>query len=139
MIPSIRDNYNRQFTQERYEAFLKDVHSQFNHVPGFRIAETPVFIPADLKNKIFDACHQITDVIIHPDFKKLSEPALADELRVPNEDAHTTFLQMDFGLCEGENGEIVPKLIEVQGFPSLYFYQHFVAGLYRKHFDIPIA
>jgi hypothetical protein len=44
---------------------------------------------------------------------------------------------MDFGLCEGENGEIVPKLIEVQGFPSLYFYQHFVAGLYRKHFEIP--
>ena len=67
----------------------------------------------------------------------MTEPSLADYNRVPNEDAHTTFLQMDFGLCEGANGEITPKLIEVQGFPSLYFYQHFVAGLYRKHFDIP--
>ncbi|MEO5906586.1 MAG: hypothetical protein ABIQ11_07665 [Saprospiraceae bacterium] len=137
MIPHIRDQYNQAFTQERYKDFLNDLHSQFDHVPGFRIAETPVFIPAWLKNKVFDACHQISDVIMRPDFKQLSEPSLTDEYRVPNEDAHTTFLQMDFGLCEGAHGEITPKLIEVQGFPSLYFYQHFVAGLYRKHFDIP--
>src|SRR6187549_3021024 len=137
MIPEIRQRYNEAFTQERYQAFLDDLHSQFDHVPGFRIAETPVFIPAALKDKIFEACHQISEVILRPDLKALTEPSLSDTNRVPNEDAHTTFLQMDFGLCEGADGEIVPKLIEVQGFPSLYFYQHFVAGLYRKHFDIP--
>ncbi|MDQ3017047.1 MAG: hypothetical protein M3R25_10080 [Bacteroidota bacterium] len=137
MIPSIRDSYNAQFTQERYEAFLEEVYWQFDHVPGFRIAETPVFIPADIKEKIFDACEYITDVITSPDFHKLSDASLTSEFTVPNEDAHTTFLQMDFGLCEGPDGTIVPKLIEVQGFPSLYFYQHIVAGLYRKHFDIP--
>ena len=137
MIPEIRQRYNEQFTQEHYQAFLQDLYSQFNHVPGFRIAETPVFIPAALKDKIFEACQEIAEVILRPDFKALTEPSLTDSNRVPNEDAHTTFLQMDFGLCEGANGEIVPKLIEVQGFPSLYFYQHFVAGLYRKHFKIP--
>jgi len=137
MIPGIREEYNRTFTQERYQAFLQDLYSQFDHIPGFRIAETPVFIPASLSNHIFEACHQIKKAILRPDFKQLTEPSLTDAYRVPNEDAHTTFLQMDFGLCEGENGTIVPKLIEVQGFPSLYFYQHFVAGLYRKHFDIP--
>jgi len=137
MIPDVREKYNSQFTQERYQSFLNDLHQQFDHVPGFRIAETPVFIPAYLKEKIFDACHQIKDVILRPDFSEMSAPALSKEFTVPNEDTHTTFLQMDFGLCEGENGEIVPKLIEVQGFPSLYFYQHTVAGLYRKHFEIP--
>lgn len=137
MISDIRDRFNSQFTEQRYQGLLTDLHSQFNHVPGFRIAESPVFIPSFLKEKIFDACRQISEVILRPDFKSLSEPSLPKEYTVPNEDAHTTFLQMDFGLCEGENGEIVPKLIEVQGFPSLYFYQHFVAGLYRKHYDIP--
>jgi hypothetical protein len=39
--------------------------------------------------------------------------------KVPNDD-HTTFLAIDFGICE--EGAIVPKLIEVQGFPSLYNY-----------------
>jgi hypothetical protein len=38
-----------------------------------------------------------------------------------NEDEHTTFLAIDFGICE-EDG-VIPKLIEVQGFPSLYNYQ----------------
>ena len=137
MIPEIRQRYNAQFTEEKYQAFLQDLYGQFDHVPGFRIAETPVFIPAALKDKIFEACHQIAEVILRPDFKALTEPSLAEYNRVPNEDAHTTFLQMDFGLCEGADGEITPKLIEVQGFPSLYLYQHFVAGLYRKHFEIP--
>lgn len=137
MIPDVRAHYNAQFTQERYQHFLEDLYRQFDHVPGFRIAETPVFIPAALKEKIFEACHQITEGILRPDFKSLTAPSLHASNTVPGEDAHTTFLQMDFGLCEGPNGEITPKLIEVQGFPSLYFYQHYVAGLYRKHFDIP--
>ncbi len=137
MIASIREQYNKHFSQAKYQAFLADLHSQFNHVPGFRIAETPVFIPAELSDQIFEACQQIKNVILRPDFKQMTEPSLSDEYRVPNEDAHTTFLQMDFGLCEGENGQIVPRLVEVQGFPSLYLYQHIIAGLYRKHFYIP--
>jgi len=76
-------------------------------------------------------------VIVRPDFKALSEAALRPGYIVPNEDPHTTFMQIDFGLCEGPDGTVVPRLIEVQGFPSLYFYQHAVAGLYRKHFGIP--
>ncbi|WP_332912472.1 hypothetical protein [Algoriphagus boritolerans] len=47
---------------------------------------------------------------------------------VPNEDAHTQFLAIDFGVCQ-EHGKIVPKLIEVQGFPSIFNFQF---NLYRK-------
>jgi len=137
MIPEVRAKYNQSFNQETYQAFLNDLYAQFNHVPGFRIAETPVFIPRHLREKMFEACNQITDAIVKPGFKELTEPSLAGTLRVPNEDSHTTFLQMDYGLVEGENGEVVPRLIEVQGFPSLYFYQHYVAQLYRKYFEIP--
>ncbi len=136
MIPDIRQQYNDQFTRERYQHFLDDLHSQFNHVPGFRIAETPVFIPATIREQLFEACHQIVRTFTRKDFLALTQPSLLGH-DVLQEDAHTTFLQIDFGLCEGRDGQIQPKLIEVQGFPSLYFYQHFVAGLYRKHFDIP--
>jgi len=137
MIPEIRAKFNQSFSQETYQAFLNDLYAQFNHVPGFRIAETPVFIPRQLREKMFEACNQITDAIVKPGFKELTEPSLAGTLRVPNEDSHTTFLQMDYGLVDGGNGEVVPRLIEVQGFPSLYFYQHYVAQLYRKYFEIP--
>jgi hypothetical protein len=44
---------------------------------------------------------------------------------------------MDFGITQDKNGNLMPMLIEVQGFPSLYFYQDLVARSYRKFFDVP--
>jgi hypothetical protein len=47
------------------------------------------------------------------------------------------FLQLDFGVCRDANGELTPQLIEMQGFPSLYFFQQLLAESYLKHFEIP--
>ena len=106
--------------------------------PSFRIAETPVFVPKYLKEHLFQACEEIMNVIVQPNFKELSETALlTGQDVVPNETDHTTFLQMDFGICKAEDGSLMPQLIEVQGFPSLYFYQEFVATAYKKFFRIP--
>jgi len=44
---------------------------------------------------------------------------------------------MDFGICIDDNGDPFPQLIEVQGFPSLYFFQDILASAYRKFYDIP--
>jgi hypothetical protein len=137
MIPDIRNRYNTQFSQDKYRAFLDDIALQFNHVPGFRVAESPIFVPNALKEKLFTACHQIADCILRPDFGALTEGTMTPGTKVPGENEHTKFLQMDFGLCDDGQGNIEPKLIEVQGFPSLYFYQDFIARMYRKHFDIP--
>lgn len=137
MQPDARKRFNSSFTNERYQALLDDVYHRYNHKPNFRIAETPVFIGHDLRDKLFDACEQISAVLCRKEFKEMTELSLQDSYRVPNEDDHTTFLQMDFGICRDSDGQLVPKLIEVQGFPSLYLYQDMIAHLYRRHFDIP--
>jgi glutathionylspermidine synthase len=137
MIPNLRQAYNAAFTPEKYTAFLEDVYATYNHRPIFRISETPVFIPNALKKKLIQACDEVVNVLVQPDFKQKTENALQKEHRVPNEDAHTTFLVIDFGICENEKGELIPQLIELQGFPSLYFFQHTLAKMYRRHFDLP--
>lgn len=137
MVPEIRQTYNRNFTSERYQRMLDDIAGQYNHRPPFRIAETPVFVSAPLRDKLFEACEEIIDVLVQPDFKEKSQNAVLSGQIVPGETPHTTFLQMDFGICLDENGDFTPQLIEVQGFPSLYFFQDLVAGAYRKHFNIP--
>lgn len=137
MIADIRKHFNEQFRPEQYEAFVNWVTAQYNHRPPFRIAETPVFIPNKLKKRLLEACEQITDVLVRPDFKELSQGAVLAGQIVPNETDHTTFLQMDFGICLDENGDYIPQLIEVQGFPSLYFFQNFIAQAYQQFFDIP--
>lgn len=137
MQPNARKRFNRSFTNDKYQAMLHDIYHRYNHIPNFRIAETPVFIDRDLKAKLLEACEQISDVICHSDFKALTESSLQDGYRVPFEDDHTTFLQMDFGICKDKEGNLSPKLIEAQGFPSLYLYQDMIAHMYRRHFDIP--
>ena len=137
MHTEVRQRYNAAFTQEKYEAFLHTVNTAFGEPCTFRMAETPIFVPRNLKHKLLKGVEDICSVITAPEFMRLSESALPKHLHVPGEDAHTQFLQLDFGICRDSNGELTPQLIEMQGFPSLYFFQHLLAEGYRKHFDIP--
>jgi len=137
MITHLRQQFNAGFNEANYQKLLSWVEQQFNYRPPFRIAETPVFIGKDLKQQLIQACEDITDVIVQPNFRELSQGAVLAGQEVPGETPHTTFLQMDFGICKDENGNLKPQLIEVQGFPSLYFFQDLVARGYRKHYPIP--
>lgn len=138
MISKYRNVFNAQFTQEKYDALLKETIEKFNHTPKFKIAETPVFIPNLLKERLIEACHDIMKVINQPNFKALTEGAFfEDSMRVPNEDEHSKFIQFDFGICLDDDGNPTPKLIELQGFPSLYFYQDLLGKLYKKHYNLP--
>jgi hypothetical protein len=137
MIPSLREAYNTQFSATKYATFLTELNGLYNHTPGFRIGETPVFIPDDFRDKLIKACDDIADAITRPDFKEITEGSMTDANRVPNEDLHPNFLVVDFGVCEDKDGNLTPKMIELQGFPSLYYFQNDLSELYKKHFDIP--
>ncbi|MDE3236559.1 MAG: hypothetical protein KGO81_11440 [Bacteroidota bacterium] len=137
MITSIRQHYNSTFSAELYQSYLDDLNSKHLDAIEFRVAETPVFIDRVLKEKILAACEAIVDVITQPDFKKLTDSAVPESLRVPNENDHTHFIAFDFGICTNENGELEPQLIEMQGFPTLFAYQVWQDEAIRKNFTIP--
>ncbi len=137
MIPELRTPFNASFQEAAYQKCLDWVAGQTSHRQPFRIAETPVFIPKLLKERLITACEEIVDVIAKPNFKDLSHRALLSGQTVPGETPHSTFLQFDFGVCIDENGDFTPQLIEAQGFPSLYFFQDLLAKAYRTHFDLP--
>lgn len=135
MDSKARQVFNASFSNDNYQAMQEAIAQAYDHWPLFRIAETPVFVDMLLKQRIFEACEEITDVVIQPDFKELTKESLNKDFEVPGEDDHPLFLQYDFGICE-ENGLLVPKLIEVQGFPTLYFYQDLLAKMYRQFFNV---
>jgi hypothetical protein len=137
MHHELRQRYNAAFTPEKYQAFLNTVHTAYGEEVTFRVSETPVFVPAYLKERLLTGVRDICAAITQPGFRERSEAAIPPHLRVPNEDPHTTFLQLDFGICRAADGSLTPQLIELQGFPSLYFFQHLLAESYRQHFDIP--
>ena len=137
MITTLRQQYNQDWTPEAYGRLLQHLSDESGQVPKFPVAETPVFVGKDLKAQLLTACEQITDVIVQPDFKAKTEAAVLAGQRMPSDNAHTTFLQLDFGICQDEQGRLSPQLIEAQGFPSLYYFQDTLAEGYRRHFPIP--
>ncbi|GEP88395.1 Uncharacterized conserved protein, circularly permuted ATPgrasp superfamily [Chitinophaga terrae (ex Kim and Jung 2007)] len=137
MIPSIRTAYNQQFTPEKYEAFLAGIASDAGIAPAFRVAETPVFIPASLTSKLVQACEEIIDVLLRPGFKTLTQNAIPQRLNVPNENEHPHFIVIDFAVTREEDGSLAPQLIELQGFPTMFAFQEVMARRFKEHFEIP--
>ncbi len=137
MVAAVRDEFNKNFTSEKYKAFLEDLHSYHPGEIEFRVAETPVFVDKAFTQKVIDACESIVDVIVQPDFKALTESSIPASVRMDSENDHTDFIAFDFGICIDEFGVFSPQLIEMQGFPSLFAYQVLHSEITRKHFPIP--
>lgn len=137
MVAAMRNWFNENFTEEKYKAYLKDLHAKHPGSIEFRLAETPVFVDKAFKEKILSACENIVDVITQFNFKSLTSHAIPPDIKVPNENDHSHFIAFDFGICENENGELEPQLIEMQGFPTLFAFQVLQNEIMRKHFNIP--
>ena len=119
MVPALRKAFNENFSQTQFDAFSKDLNSLHPGAIQFRIAETPEFISKDFGSKIVSAGDAIIDVITNPGFKNLTERAIPVNDRVPNENDHSHFIALDFGICIEEDGSLSPQLIEMQGFPII--------------------
>jgi hypothetical protein len=137
MITAIRKEFNHSFSERKYSKFLADLNQTFNHPITFRVAESPIFVDNDLKHKLIDASNRIVDFLVRDDFKKLTEKSIPEKLKVPNETNHTLFLALDFAVVKDDHGNLQPQLIEMQGFPSLFGWQDFLASKFREHFYCP--
>jgi hypothetical protein len=132
MIENIRRAFNERFEEAQYGAFLADLEASIHAPSLFRIAETPVFVSAAFKEQLLTACEEIFDSLLAPDFVERTDGALAGGRAVPNQDEHSVFMQLDFGVCRLADGTLAPRLIEIQGFPSLYFLQAEMVAAYRR-------
>ncbi len=136
MIPTIRQAYNKAFTEEKYRRFLSDLNRLYGREVTFRVPETPVFVPKAFEKMLVEAGNEIIDFLVRPDFKSLTDKAIPDKLRVPNETDRSLFLALDFGVVDVD-GKAEPRLIEMQGFPSLFGWIDVLSARYREHFAVP--
>lgn len=135
MITKYRQEFNAKFNEASYHQLIDSLANGYPPIP-FRVAETPIFIPQALKEKLIAAGEEIIALIKQDDFKALTQKAIPSKWNVPNENEYPHFLTFDYGLCKDEHGEITPMLIEMQGFPSLYGFQSELAKNFKKSFDL---
>jgi len=131
MIPSLRKRFNENFTPEKYQKFLRRIDDLSGTHVQFRLSETPCFFPKELIDQMSDAGEKLVRQLVdNPEYRAKSDEAVPAAFNVPSEAPHPMFIQVDFGLVRNQNGEIQPKLVELQAFPSLYAYQTFLAQAY---------
>lgn len=136
MIAELRDKFNSEFNENTYQEFLNYLNSVLKYPTDFRVCETPLFLSDEFKQELLNACEDIVSQITEDDFLKNSVNAIPKELFVPNDTPHPIFLSLDFAITK-ENNHFIPKLIELQGFPTLYGYQVYLDKAIRKYFNIP--
>lgn len=133
MIESYRAAYNAAFTPSRYEAFLQLLAERCDGATPFRCAETPCFFAAEtLESMVHAGQALIAQLIENESYLARAAEAIPEAFRVPNTDPAPLFVQADFGLDENQQ----PKLVEIQGFPSLYAFQPTLAETYHEAFAL---
>jgi hypothetical protein len=118
MEQRFRSLFNDQFTPELYEWYTTELSRRLNAPFEFRLAETPVFLPDDFKRRAVESATAIVTQLSDPALIERMKAAIPERWNTPGMDRLPNFSQVDFAVVR-ENGVLVPKLIELQGFPSL--------------------
>ena len=131
MDPKLRGAFNADFTPEKYAALVRCVNETDQWPADFRISETPIFLTRQFTNDVTRAANEIIAATRTPEFARHAASAVPKELEVPNESSHPNFHVVDFAIC-AEGGQLVPRLIELQAFPSLFGFQLLLLACIRK-------
>lgn len=138
MIHELRAWYNSHFTDAKYRLFLKRLDAVCGMHIEFKVSETPIFLPSALMSAMAEAGRAMLHQLVNDaDYLANARRTIPEQFRVPNESRHPLFAAVDFGLVRTADGEIVPRLIELQGFPTLFAFQPMQALLFKDTFGLP--
>jgi len=119
MHPGFRAAFNAAFTPALASAYARDLARRAGCEPDFRLAETPVFLTKELAAALADGARAIVAQLSRPEALVRMKRAIPERWATPGMDALPSLAQVDFAIVKGKDGRLVPRLIELQGFPSL--------------------
>ena len=138
MIPALREAFNSNFRPETYQDFLRELDAAAGTPVGFRVCETPGFFPKSLLDQMAEYGRDLVlQLVNNPEYRRVSDATVPAKYNVAGESPLPMFLQVDFGLVRNAAGELEPKLVELQAFPSLYEYQPVLAQQYLESYALP--
>jgi hypothetical protein len=137
MIQSYRKQFNEAFSESKYQEYLSYINELYPNSLDFRIAETPVFLPSVFKKQLLEVGDYVCSQILAADFTSKTEKSLRNTSITPNEISLPECIVIDFAIAHNDQNEIVPALIELQGFPSLFAFEVVQDEALRNSYTIP--
>ena len=135
MDPDLRSKFNADFTAEKYDALLRCVNESEKWPADFRISETPIFLTREFTDEVTRAASELVALTRTDEFARYAALAIPKGLEVPNQSAHPNFHVVDFAIC-AEGDRLVPRLVELQAFPSLFGFQLLLLGCLRNAYPV---
>jgi hypothetical protein len=133
LIPSLRSEFNSKWSAEKYAKFQGVLERRFGEPAPFRLSETPIFLSKGLVDAAALAGRELLEQVVgNAAYLAASRKAIPEKYCAPGEAAVPLFVQADFGLDQAQQ----LKLVEIQGFPSLYGYQPVLADAYREGYEL---
>lgn len=137
MMDALRADFNRRFTHDQYAELLRALERHTSGPIPFQVAETPVFLPSGLVEQLVKDGAELTYQLVGNDaYLQAAIATIPPTFRVKGVDAHPNFMTADFALIREAGGELTPKLVELQAFPSLYGYQSILGEEYKRCFHL---
>jgi hypothetical protein len=126
-----RTPFNSAYSDARFNSFLNRLQNRVGPVP-FRVAETPLFVTPELRDELVRSAGEIVAQLSDPDRLSRLRRAVPARYDVPRMDSLPNTVQVDFALVEDGKGGLTGKLIELQGFPSLYALMPVMAEVWNE-------
>src|SRR5262245_47271058 len=120
MDSSLRRAFNANFSTDWYKTYLSGLERRLGCPIPFRVAETPLFIPDRLRERVERAANEIVELISVPVLIERMKRAIPRQFDVPGMDALPNCAQVDLAIVRGQDGELEGRVVELQAFPSLY-------------------
>lgn len=141
VIFELRSNFNRAYTPDRYAAMLEQLQQRCGVPVQFRVAETPVFLDRALLQEIAASGAQLCRSLVEdPLYLAEARKAIPSGFCVAGETPRPHFLTADFALVRetsgDASGQLAPRLVEMQAFPSVYGFQSVLCEAYREAFAL---
>jgi hypothetical protein len=122
MHPEHRRRFNAAYTDTRYHNYVRRLESGSGAV-GFRLAETPVFFEDALVRRCEVAAREIVAQLGEPARLQRMRAAVPERFACEDASALPQFAVVDFAIARDARGTLVPRVVELQGFPSLYAFE----------------
>ncbi|MFO0593340.1 MAG: hypothetical protein U0441_37710 [Polyangiaceae bacterium] len=120
MDAALRRAYNAAYSDDLYNRYMARLEGLLGcHIP-FRVAETPFFIPSELRDYLAKSANEIIDQISQDKLVARMKQAIPASLDVPRMDHLPNCVQVDFAIVQNAEGKLEGRVVELQAFPSLY-------------------
>ena len=159
MIAELRAQFNSAYRAEGYHELLRELNLRCGTEVKFRVAETPVFLPAAMLTEMAAVgALMLKRLLDWPGYLDQARASIPAGYRVAGASAHPHFLTADFALVHapgqaadqvadqaqaasgksghGQSATLVPRLVEIQAFPSVFAYQAILNRTYAEVFGI---